>query len=720
MSFNKSQKQAINVKKGPTLILAGPGSGKTTVITEHTKYLLEENITNEENIMVVTFTNNSAKEMKERFNNLTNNKYPKVTFGTFHHIYYQIVKISNPKEQRTLIDPSDRNTLLKDIVKKLGVEMKDEKDFLQKIGTDISVAKCSLEPIENFKPTSCSEDNFILVYNEYQKILYNSMLIDYDDMLLLCYELITKNNEVLKQWQEKFKYILVDEFQDTNKIQFEILKLLALPENNLFIVGDDDQSIYKFRGAKPEIMLSFKELYPKAKIINLDVNYRSTPQIVEGATIVINNNKTRYEKNLKAKKRTGEKIYINTQTNQYMEMNDIVKKIQENVALGIPKNEIAIIYRSNLQTRVLTEILMKNDIKFYIKDGVSNIYEHWVAKDIFAYIQLGMGKPEYIYLPKILNKPTRYIENKCLRKLSSVTIDNIIDYYENVTGQDWMVEHLITLKNHLKTLKSIKKPIELLEYIYEKIGYIDYLKDQSSKNNDDIDELLYITEDLKNTAKDYNTCEEWIDYIVNYSNELNDVRKNNKKDYDSINLLTMHAAKGLEYEVVFIIDANETIIPNAKAIQDNDIEEERRVFYVAMTRAKQRLYIYSIREKNGKDIALSRFVKELQSGLKKKAIQDENDKIIQEMKNAQKTIDKLTLNEKDEIYELINDVPKPLEDIKVKDGILIEKQIYHPTFEYGFIQKEENEKLHIYFIKKDKIIVLDKKICDMLSLLHYF
>jgi DNA helicase-2/ATP-dependent DNA helicase PcrA len=367
---------------------------------------------------------------------------------------------------------------------------------------------------------------------------------------------LSDNPDILKKYQDKFKYILVDEFQDTNSIQFKVIQMLALPENNLFVVGDDDQSIYKFRGARPEIMLDFPNIYPKCKIYNLDINYRSTPAIVEGAQIVIAHNKKRYEKTLKAKKTTGENIYIETMTSQFDEMEQVVNKINENINLGISPSEIAVIYRTNLQTRVLTDVLMKHNIPFFVRDGVANIYEHWIAKDIFAYVQLAMGKPETIHIQKIINKPKRYVETKCLNSITDLTLDKIIEYYQNTSEKDWLIDGLIKLKGHIETLQTLTKPTEIVNYIINDIGYMAYLKDYAEKTNENFDDLSAIVDELLNTSQGYNTCEEWFEGIVSYTDKLNDAKKNNHKEENSINLLTMHASKGLEYDVVFIIDAN--------------------------------------------------------------------------------------------------------------------------------------------------------------------
>lgn len=725
MGFDKSQKQAIQIKKGPVLVLAGPGSGKTTVITGHVQYLLDNDITKDENVLVVTFTKNAAKEMQDRFNELTQMAYPNVTFGTFHSIYFQIAKEIYPYNETNVLDSQDRPLVIKRIAKKILIEIKDEKNFLSKLGNEISIVKSECYDINTYEAECCEKESFRLIYKEYQNELQANDYIDYDDMLLLCYKVLTEHPDILQKYQDKYKHILVDEFQDTNTIQFNIIKMLALPENNLFVVGDDDQSIYKFRGARPEIMLDFPNLYPKCKVKNLNINYRSTPAIVNASQLVIKKNKKRFDKELNPYKKTGEDVYICNELNQFTEANSIVEKIKENIALGVSPSEIAIIYRTMFQAPSLTEVLLKNEIPFYIRDGVANVYEHWAAKDVLAYVHLAMGKPENINIPKIINKPKRYVENKCLNALTDITIDNLIDYYEKNSEKDWLIDGLIKFKGHLGTLQTMSRPVDILSYIYYDIGYIDYIKEYCEKNNDNYDDIVLILNELLDTAKEYNTCDEWIEYIVNFTKEIDDIKQNNRHSKNTVNLMTMHASKGLEFEVVFIVDANETITPSYRAYKEDDIEEERRMFYVAMTRAKSRLYIYSIKEKNGKFIEISRFIKELKHELKVQKDQSERDKILAEMQKTQETIDRLSKEEKIVKIANIDDIlnegkPQPISPKPIIDGIDTTREVYHTAFENGYIQKEQDGKLHIFFVKRNKILVLNKEFCDKYKMLYYF
>lgn len=604
--MNKSQKIAVLHTEGPMLVLAGPGSGKTTVITQRTKHLIEEHGINPARILVITFTKAAAEEMKERFDQLMGED-TKVNFGTFHAVFFKILKYAYHYNASNIIREEDRNRYFKEIIAKLNLEIEDEKEFIEGISSEISLVKGERMMVENYYSINCSEENFQKIYYAYEQQLRNANLIDFDDMLLLCYELLIAREDILKFWQQKYTYILIDEFQDINRVQYDIIRLLAKPENNLFIVGDDDQSIYRFRGAKPEIMLNFETDYKNAKRILLDQNYRSAKHIVKGASRVISNNKKRFPKEITAVKEDGEEIEIKTLKDLKMQNQVVLDKIQAYLKQGIPYHQIAILFRTNTQPRALVEKLMEYNIPFKMKDIIPNIYEHWISQNILAYIKLALGSRDRNLFLHIINRPKRYISREYLKE-PEVELENLKKSY---AGKDYVIERIEKLEYDFTMLKTLN-PYAAIHYIRKAIGYDEYLVEYAKFRRMKEEELFDVLNELQDSAKEYSTYDEWFLHIEEYKEELKQqIQLRQKKDFDAIAMVTFHASKGLEYQKVFIIDANEGITPHRKAILPEDMEEERRMFYVAMTRAKEKLHIYSVKERYGKEFSCSRFVGEL-------------------------------------------------------------------------------------------------------------
>lgn len=607
MNVNEAQQTAIMHKEGPMLVLAGPGSGKTFVITNRTKYLIEEYGINPSNILVITFTKAAADEMKDRFINLMNLKGTNVSFGTFHAVFFKILKYAYNYNAGSIIREEDRFRYFKEIIHELELDIEDEKDFIEGISSEISLVKGERMPVEHYYSMNCSEENFQKIYYAYEKRLRNANLIDFDDMLLLCYELLMKREDILAMWQEKYQYILIDEFQDINKVQYDIIRLLAKPQNNLFIVGDDDQSIYRFRGAKPEIMLNFEKDYSDAKQILLNKNYRSTKRIVEGALRVVRNNTKRFQKDIEAVKEEGKEIEVVTFKDISAQNMEIVNKILNYHKEGISYSDIAVLFRTNTQPRALIEKFMEYNVPFKMKDMLQNLYEHWISKDIIAYIKIALGSRERELFLNIINRPKRYISRECFRE-QKVDINNIKDYYRD---KKYVVERIEKLEYDLGMIKKIN-PFAAVNYIRRAIGYDEYLTEYARFRRLNEEELLETLSELTESARLYNSYEEWFLHMDEYKKEIKiQAELSKQKDSDSVAMATFHASKGLEYRTVFLIDVNEEITPHRKAILPEDIEEERRMFYVAMTRAKEELYLYNVKERYGKDLSVSRFIGEL-------------------------------------------------------------------------------------------------------------
>ncbi|MBD5087867.1 MAG: ATP-dependent helicase, partial [Clostridiales bacterium] len=445
------------------------------------------------------------------------------------------------------------------------------------------------------------------IYQKYNESLQRRNLIDFDDMLVYCYELLSQRPDILSLWQQQFSYILIDEFQDINKVQYDIIKMLAQPEDNLFIVGDDDQSIYRFRGAKPDIMLQFEKVYPNAKKVFLDINYRSTKCIVETAAMVIRNNKKRFPKNIRTNNQRGTEVAIREFENVKRENEKVVELIREYQAKGVPLSQIAVLFRTNTQPRSLVSKFMEYNLPFQMKEQIPNIYEHWIAKNIIAYIQLAMGSRERGLFLQIANRPKRYLSRQVF-DTQEVSFERLHTFYSD---KKWMQERLEQFEYDLKALSKMS-PYAAISYIRKAIDYDSYLTEYAEYKHIKVDDLYEILDELMELAKPFSNYKEWFSHIEDYARELEEQSsKKREKDPDAVNFITMHGSKGLEYDIVFILDANEGVVPHQKAVLEEDLEEERRMFYVAMTRAKKELFIFFAKERLSKEVTMSRFVAEI-------------------------------------------------------------------------------------------------------------
>lgn len=607
MSFNPSQEEAIHHKDGPCLTLAGPGSGKTLVITQRTKNLIQEYGVNPSNILVITFTKAAAAEMRTRFKKLMGGQTCPVTFGTFHAVYFAILKHAYHYSADNIIREEQKYQFMKEIILRQQLEYEDETEFISSILGEISMVKNSGVELAHYYAKNCGEEVFRRIYRLYEDKLYQKRLIDFDDMLVYTYELFRERKDILSAWQRKYQYILVDEFQDINKIQFDVLKMLAEPQNNLFIVGDDDQSIYRFRGAKPEIMLNFKKDFPDAKEILLDTNYRSKANIVKHALQVISHNKERYQKNIVANQEDGAEIDFQIFKTQREENARIIWEIQEQVDRGRNYSEFAILFRINTQPRLLMEQLMEYNIPFRTRDNIPNLYDHWIAKDIFTYIRIAQGSRYRKDFLQIMNRPKRYISRDSLDE-ETVAFDVWAWYYEE---QPWVAERIERLEYDIKMLSGMK-PYAAINYIRHGIGYDDFCQEYADYRRIKPEDLFDLLEELQDSAKGFESYEAWFDHIEEYEKELERMRQKQNLNENSVALATLHSSKGLEYETVYIVDVNEGLMPYKKAVLDPEIEEERRMFYVGMTRAKRDLHLFSVKNLNNKELDVSRFIKEAQ------------------------------------------------------------------------------------------------------------
>ena len=605
-NYSSNQKKAIEHGAGPLMVLAGPGSGKTFVITHRIKYLIEGPGINPAHILVVTFSRAAAKEMKDRFEKLYS-KSP-VTFGTFHSVFFNLLKTAYGFNSEQIASDELRYTLIKELIKRNSIENEDINTLAGNLLNEIALVKQDNISIKNYYSNSISSDTFKKIYSDYESELEARGKLDFEDMLSLTYELLSERSDILKAVQNRYRYILVDEFQDINLLQYNIIKLMAGDKQNITVVGDDDQSIYRFRGARPEIMLGFERDFRNVKKVFLDINFRSSTQIVNASAKLISFNSKRFPKSFKAKNGDGAPVSLIEFKNPFLEVNSIIKDIKDYIKSGQDINNIAVLYRTNLSPRLLIERLMRNNIPFTIRDAIPNLFDHWVAKDIISYIKLAINMGDKSDLLRISNKPNRYISRDSLSS-SRANIETLFDYYDD---KSYMIKRIVELREHLRTIKNLK-PATALRYIRNVVGYDEYIEEYCDMNGVESDDCYSILGDLENSAAEYNTFNDWFVHMDEYKDELIEARKKSNENDKGVRLMTFHSSKGLEFDIVYIIDVNEGSVPYKKAKGVDEIEEERRMFYVAMTRARKKLFICYCVENFGKSIGKSDFVIELSS-----------------------------------------------------------------------------------------------------------
>lgn len=606
MGFNQAQMQAITHKDGPCMVLAGPGSGKTTVITNRICHLIQAHHVNPEEILVITFSKAASKEMKERFQRLNQNGYLPVTFGTFHGIYYGILKWAYKLTAENILSEEQKYQMIRQVVEEQRFEFDDEKDFIQGVSGEISNIKNNRLDLETYESSNCENTVFRNIFRAYESLRRSYKKIDFDDMLVLTYELFQRRPDVLQLWQKKFRYILVDEFQDINQVQYDVIRMLAEPENNLFIVGDDDQSIYRFRGARPEIMLGFEKDYPETKKILLDVNYRSTKAIVNGAGRVISRNQNRFKKAITTINEQGIPVHVQEVRHPIEESQYIIKEAQKLISQGVESKEIAVLFRTNVEARSLVETFMEYGIPFQMKEHIQNLYEHFIGKNLITYMKMALGDRSRKSFLEIMNRPNRYIGRDSVER-GEISFESLRKFY---CDKDWMQDRIDQLEVDLKIIGRMA-PYGAIQYIRKHIGYDEFLKEYAYHRKMKLEDLNDVMREIEERAKEFRTIEEWLTHIKEYSEELKRQSQYQKQNQDAITFMTMHGAKGLEFDTVFILGANENVVPYRKAETKDELEEERRMFYVAMTRAKRKLVITYPRERNGKRMEPSRFVGEL-------------------------------------------------------------------------------------------------------------
>lgn len=614
MKLNRGQDEAIKHGNGPCMVLAPPGSGKTLIVTERTRYLIEESGVRPDQILVITFTRYAAREMKERFERLTAGKNYPVTFGTFHSIFYGILKCAYGIGANNLMSEKESSVLLQEVLDQTNIEstpeVEDEEELVRELLREVGMVKNGLYHLKDFHSKYLTQDEFAEVFRSYEHQKKELKKFDFDDMLVQCYALFRKKPEILQGWQKRFQYILIDEFQDINRVQYEVIRMLAAPRYNLFVVGDDDQSIYGFRGAKPELMLYMKQEFPSLRTISLTVNYRSTEFITGAAARVILHNDTRFYKRVQSFRGRGQNVHVQEVLDEQEEAQYVTEEIQKKLDQGIKPGEIAVLFRAAVQARMISEILSEHRIPFEMRDYVTNFYRHFIVKDMMAYLQLAAGKRDRSLFLTICNRPLRYLARNSMEN-RQVNFEDLRKFY---CDKDWMLDIIDQFDVDVRMMKNMA-PYAAIQYIRKKIGYDDFLKEYAEKHQISWKQLMDVMAELEERSKNFKSYDEWEIHIAKYTQELEEqqakARKIKGERENKVQLMTIHSAKGLEFEDVFVIHVNEGEIPHQKAEKKDEIEEERRLFYVALTRAKNNLCISYITQKNGNSIKPSRFVEEL-------------------------------------------------------------------------------------------------------------
>lgn len=604
--LNTAQQKAVCHETGPMLVLAGPGSGKTTVLLCRISRLLERGLAKPQEILALTFSKAAAEEMKSRFENL--NGASGVSFGTFHSIFFRILRSRYGWNVEQIFQEEERRSILRNSIEAEKWDIPDLEEYISQFFSQLSLMNSELEQPNRFTPVGMPVEEFRKLYRAYEGYKERHEKLDFDDMLTQCYQLLCEDAAVREYWQRKYKFILVDEFQDVNQAQFACLQILAEKHQNLFVVGDDDQSIYAFRGARPDFLLHFPTLYPAAKKVTLNTNYRSTERIVNLAERVIGNNEVRFVKNMKGIGEAGDKVTFFLAEDAAKEAAHIAEKIGRLLDEGVPLTEIAVIYRTNLQGGAFARELYKRGIPYDLHDNSGNVYEHWVAKDLLAYLLLAENEESDSALRRILNKPKRYIGKDLLAEAEAMPYTLLRSFFVCPSLKGWQEENLENLRIDLNQIRK-RTPYDALKYIRKVIGYDEYLEEFAAYRRTSAQVLQEIADEIMETAKDCADVRSFREQLERLSLQMKEQSRKKGQKRNGVALMTMHGAKGLEFRAVFLPSLVEGIVPHEKGM--DTVAEERRLFYVAMTRASEKLCLSAILQRYEKERKPSRFLAEM-------------------------------------------------------------------------------------------------------------
>ena len=674
--LNDKQKEAVLYNDGPLLIIAGAGAGKTKTLTTKIAYLIDHEKVSPYNILAITFTNKAAKEMKDRLFSLIGDVTKKIQVSTFHSFGLRLIRENynylGYDKNFNIMDSDDSLTIVKKILKEENLDSKiyNPKAIRNKIS---SLKNDLIDPIQYKKyAVSDYEEVICNIYKKYNELLFNNNSLDFDDLLIQPIRLFKENNEVLEKYQELFKYILIDEYQDTNEAQYILTKMISDKYKLITTVGDDSQSIYSFRGANFKNILNFEKDYPEAKLVLLEENYRSTSTILDAANSLIKNNINKKDKNLWTNRKKGEKIKYFRAFNERDEAFFVIRKVKELIDKGIELKDIAVLYRTNAQSRILEEEFLKENIAYRVV-GSFYFYARKEIKDLIAYLKLINNPKDNISFLRVINTPKRGIGLKSIEKLTNYANEKNLSLFEAITDDKKQLE----FKNLILKLQEVSKNITLTELIDKVLDSTGIKEELESEETLEADIRLENLEEFKSITKSFEEQEGLIsleDFLYEIS-LVSDVEEY-KDDPNRVSLMTIHSVKGLEFKYVFIVGLEEGILPHINSMLSNsELEEERRLCYVAITRAKDELYLINARERMlyGK-VSInqpSRFISEIDSNL----------------------IDNLSKKEKEEEIIIRKEEVFREESIDYQVSDLV----YHETFGKGKVLEVNNELVTVAF-----------------------
>lgn len=619
--FDGNQEQAIIHTEGPLLILAGAGSGKTRVLTARTAFMLEEKQIAPGSIMLVTFTAKAASEMKKRitlYPGMSPARVNQLVAGTFHSIFYRILCFHEREKwssDKLIKKDWQREQILKEAGRKLQL---DEKEFAYDLAIQqIGLWKNTMLTPDQVKPESPWEEKVALLYKDYESVKEKQNMFDFDDMLLGCYQLFKKNPDILENYQSRFQYFLIDEFQDINKVQYELVKMLSSKTGNVCAVGDDDQSIYSFRGSDPAYLFTFRDDFKNTKLIVLNQNYRSPHEIVETANTVISANITRHDKEMKAQFSGECPPVLFHPYDEEEEATMILTDIQERIEKGARPSDFAILFRTNASSRAVFERLANSSLPFRVDQDIESFYERFMVKGMLSFLRLSLNTDDSEAVKNIL--PSLFLKQSIFRDLQANSILNDCSMLEALahvkTGFAFQEQKLKKLIPIVRSLSSLP-PVTAIEIVEKDLGYQDFIKkrgnegNQLEKGSDDI-------RDMKVAARHFKTVAEFIEHADHMTAMNAEIKRSSKNITDAVTLNTIHRSKGLEYENVYIIGTVDGSIPHEYALDSyrngdpQPLEEERRLLYVAVTRAQRNLFISVPQRRRGRKANPSRFLSNL-------------------------------------------------------------------------------------------------------------
>lgn len=593
------QKTAITHKDGPLLVVAGPGSGKTTVITYRVAYLTQVAGVSPSSLLIVTFTKAAADAMKRRSQRAAGPVASRVTFGTFHALAYRILRQAGPQQRLVILNDDQQLGLLRQLVRHLGLNSDDE--TVLQAQAEISRMRAFDQSPADFRPKNLTPADFRRLWEGYCQAKEEQGVLDFDDLLQGALQLLQQRPDVLEAYRQRYHYVMVDEFQDTNPVQWELVRLLAAPRNNLCVVGDDDQSIYGWRGASPQFLLQFPRMYPGAVKVTLDVNHRCPPPVVEASNQLAAHNRQRFDKQIRSVRKRGVPVQLLAPADTLEEGQQIAELIKRS---GVPRSHWAVIYRTNQQAHVIAQVLSQEGVPFRAMGGLPNLYRRWPVQDVLSYLRAAVGDTGAV--EPVINRPTRYISRAVLQEAKRIAARTRCDLLDAIgqTGllRSWQLRPVEELKDHLRRLALMNAP-QAIGYVRRVVGYDEYIQEYCAREGGAADEMLGLLSEVERTVPDLPLMA-FLAHVDAFS--IRDSLTAGDGE-DAVTLLTCHKAKGLEFPRVVVAGVIDKLLPHRGA---EDVEEERRLLYVAMTRASDRLWLSVPRSYEGREVKPSPFIEE--------------------------------------------------------------------------------------------------------------